>query len=135
MYRHKKYIDIDIYNSAITIIVSDKLENCMKYDRELKNIIEDDIIDATDLDSEAIVFDFHDRKGTYCYTTCFLKLSCSERTLVHETFHIAYKILSRVGSTLDDSSEENYAYFIEHVYVLVKAELKIARNNYKKINK
>jgi hypothetical protein len=135
MYRHKKYIDIDLYSSAINIIIADKLENCIKYDRELKNVVVDDIIDADDLNSEALVFDLNDNKGFYCYTVCFLKLNCSDRTLVHESFHIACRILGRVGSTLHDSSEENYAYFIEYVYSLIKAELKIARNNYKKIKK
>ena len=59
----------------------------------------------------------HKDKADHFYIWVNPKLRGIERygTIYHESFHIAFKILSMIGSWPSNSSEEAYAYLIDDI--------------------
>lgn len=52
------------------------------------------------------------------------KIPIDSSIIAHESLHIAYNILKRIGLCMSDSSEEAYAYLMQHIMIGILKSLK-----------
>lgn len=113
-------IDVGIYNCKVYVTIGEHIEKAAK---NLKKIggdadVAEFMVNNHSFWSDGSVYQ------TSCKTDCTLYLSnVNDALLVHELFHVTYKILSKIGMELSNDSEEAYAYLQEYLFNQVKANL------------
>lgn len=66
------------------------------------------------------------------YLTILLDKDCKFKTIAHEAFHITRYVMEYIGSKLDDSSEEPWAYFLADIVMKCEKTINLYRNENEK---
>lgn len=110
-------ISIDMYKYDVTVVIS----NNILASRYRRNKLFEK---ATTVDEEPL--------GLFCEVNdfegyIFIRPNSGYPTIAHECFHAVFAMLNNIGTTLDESSEECYAYALSYLMEQIEERLKITK--------
>lgn len=117
-------IKLPVYGYVITVIITEDIDNSrISRNQEIGEFYQE---------SENVTLGLHSYVEKHLESYIFINPDSTTQTIVHECFHCTAAIMSSIGSCLDSSSEEVYAYTLGYLTAKVEKFLKNSKKKFKK---
>jgi hypothetical protein len=109
-------IDLQIYPYYVLVFFGED-------DEEVKNVLKEKLVNFESVDPDTYTLDNRSGTASFYRSSSYLFIRCKEYpdrpfyqgTLAHEIFHVVTFLANEIGLSLNDGSDEAYAYLIGYI--------------------